>query len=765
VAYEARQNDMYDEEIEKEMQRAQNDAANQRAVQDAAAIAANSGHAVAAAIGKGVQIGDKVTGGKVSEILGKGVTRTNEHAPLGKAVQGLTNKAATSGAADIGEKALAAKQTAKAGEKGGQVRSPSSADKGSLPGVKDGATPSTKKTTPSEAKGSDKKGGGLPKDKLPEKAPDNKSDTEDKNVSGIGFGMTILLPILPFLVPLALIIVVIIMVAGNGSEYQDAFGVNQEIGGDTGGMNVSISDPKQQEFYRRVVGIKNEYQQEGKEINPIRIVAVYHVLSKKQLVNDYDSMTDSKIRAIADAVYADGTYDDTVFKDKLVNQVFPSYSSSLSKKERELMVDEVFEYEKNYDSLIGKKEEDSCYDGDSCTYDIKGYRLNSTKKSSETKKVDNLYVRLMQCGKGAGRDYGGTFGQPLGEELVPFEKYVLGAAYAEMGPNTEQAFKTQLVVARSFTLARHADTGGWRSLKKEGDKWVLQLGNCTLDQLYCDPDKGCSRDSRSSGYHLRSGTSGYAQKYKDPISENSPLRKYAKETAGEVLVDNNGYIIQTGFLMAENRQFNNLAKSGFNYKQILLTVYNSGNRRYGASSISRANCGNTCVDSSEAAKWKQYEGQWTSVKVGTSGKTIKQIGCLATAIAIQIKRSGVPTNISGEFNPGTFVSYLNTHGGFAGGDLNWSGPTAAAPTFKFQNKVYLSGMNREQKLNKIKEIISQEGVYAVCEVKGNTGQHWVAIDKVDGNGIKMMDPGSASVDMWSQYNWANTSQIVYYKVG
>ena len=33
----------------------------------------------------------------------------------------------------------------------------------------------------------------------------------------------------------------------------------------------------------------------------------------------------------------------------------------------------------------------------------------------------------MQCGSGNGHNYGGTFGQPLeGEELVPFEKYILG---------------------------------------------------------------------------------------------------------------------------------------------------------------------------------------------------------------------------------------------------------------------------------------------------------------------------------------------------
>ena len=35
----------------------------------------------------------------------------------------------------------------------------------------------------------------------------------------------------------------------------------------------------------------------------------------------------------------------------------------------------------------------------------------------------------------------------------------------------------------------------------------------------------------------------------------------------------------------------------------------------------------------------------------------------------------------------------------------------------------------------------------------------------DNKTINMMDPSSNSTDMWTQYNWNNTSTIVYYKVG
>ena len=66
-------------------------------------------------------------------------------------------------------------------------------------------------------------------------------------------------------------------------------------------------------------------------------------------------------------------------------------------------------------------------------------------------------------------------------------------------------------------------------------------------------------------------------------------------------------------------------------------------------------------------------------------------------------------------------------------------------------------------MNKIKEMLSA-GYYVVAEVKGNTGQHWVAIDAVQGDTIIMMDPGSSSTDMWGQYNWRNTSTLAWYKV-
>ena len=89
--------------------------------------------------------------------------------------------------------------------------------------------------------------------------------------------------------------------------------------------------------------------------------------------------------------------------------------------------------------------------------------------------------------------------------------------------------------------------------------------------------------------------------------------------------------------------------------------------------------------------------------------------------------------------------------------------SSVAPNFQFVNKISVAGQSQQQKLSTLQGLLDQ-GYYVVAEVKGNTGQHWVAIDGIDGNTILMMDPASQSTSMWQQYNWANTSQYAYFKV-
>ena len=576
--------------------------------------------------------------------------------------------------------------------------------------------------------------------------------------------------------PVVLIAVFVIILASSvtsflNTEFDDGLGVSYATGGVTGNTTYKASSQSQENFYQRIQNVKLDMQTQGKTVDSLNVVAAYHALNNHGANIDYNEMSDSAIREFASAMFDGNTYSETTYKSNLVNNIIPKYLPNTTASQRKEIANEVFEYVDNYYDYVGEQPKNNSVTSSNtcntgyCTYDIKGFYFKGKGNVAESLSLNNVYVRLMQCGSAGGHNYGGVFGQPLqGEDLVPFEKYVLGVAYAEIDPNVpKEAFKAQLVVARSYALARHLDGNTWKNIKKEGDKWVIQLANCTLDQVYCDPDQGCSSNSGQWG-QVHSGLAYNQGYFKNPLKSNSNLRSYAAQTAGEVLITKDGYIIHSGY-SEEQQTFVSLANMGLSYKQILIQVYNQGKRNYGATDIKKYSCQDVSECSSgEYTNWKQYIGSWISTKLGNSGKTIKQIGCLATSIAIQIARSGVLTIIN-DFNPGTFVEAMSQNGGFSSeGNLNYLTVSSISPSFKFQNKISLKGLAREQKLNKIRELTSQEGVYVVAEVKGNTGQHWVAIDSVNGDTITMMDPGSSATDMWSQYNWVNTSALVYYKV-
>ena len=51
------------------------------------------------------------------------------------------------------------------------------------------------------------------------------------------------------------------------------------------------------------------------------------------------------------------------------------------------------------------------------------------------------------------------------------------------------------------------------------------------------------------------------------------------------------------------------------------------------------------------------------------------------------------------------------------------------------------------------------------EVKGGSGgEHWVAVDYVQGNDVYMMDPASTETLAWAKYPQSWTTQVHCYKV-
>ena len=571
---------------------------------------------------------------------------------------------------------------------------------------------------------------------------------------------------------LFLVLLIAMQSTGLLGEFDTGLGVSYSSGGDTGNIEYETSDSDKKAFFERVSSVKNSFAASGKNFNPVLIAGFYDVMNTYGARLEYNDMGVAEIKEVANAMFNGSMYSDDTFKQNLVSTIIPKYIDVSDDAEAEIIADKIIDYVTRYNQFIGLKEDDDICSSESgdCTYDIKGYYIIGKGNVSEAAKVSNLYVRLMQCGTSDGHNYGGTYGQPLGgEELVPFEKYVLGVAYQEIGPSApREAIKAQMVAARSYILARHADMGSWRTLKKEGNKWVIQAASCTADQVYCDPDKGCSSNDGQWG-QIHSGLNYNTGFARQPMPSDSPLRTYNKETSGEVLVNDSGYIIYTGFTSTEQEQFSSLAAKGLDYKQILLQVYNQGDRDSGAHSVQKANCSNTAagcgdISTGEFVNWKQHSPAWSNVPLGSRGETIGSVGCLVTSVAMLIAKSGVPTPEIPNFNPGTFVQFLNTHGGFNGSLFNMSGATAAAPRFVFQNQFSVAGWSREAKLNKLKELLSDGHNYVVAEVKGNTGQHWVAIDAVQGDNVVMMDPGLQATDLWSTHPWYNTSTFAYYRV-
>ena len=527
----------------------------------------------------------------------------------------------------------------------------------------------------------------------------------------------------------------------------------------------------EKDFQGRVKEVQDEYSSNGKSFEAKYIGAVYTILSTYGKGYSYKKMTKSKIREIADLMFDENnSFSEDTFKNNLINNYFPSKIPGQDENTYKRYVKDMYDILKYYDNNNKSSSQASTgATGDVCTYNFPGMNTEQYGTGIKNRAINatNIMVRLMS----AGGMCDGTYGVPIeGEDLVPLEKYILGVAYAEVDDYPEQAFKAQLVAARSFILAvaDASGNGGGRKLAEENGQWILQITNCVTDQVYCDPDQGCSKngDPRNQYLVVHSGMKA-SNKYKDPMPANDQRRQWASEVAGKIALDSAGRLYMTNFASNDQNAYLSLAGQGYDYTQIIMKHYPN------VASISESNC----VDSSSTASgnyaaWKQTDSQWSSVVLGggtDQKRSIGNIGCLATSISMLIAKSGAVDSITdsaakANFNPGTFVEAMNNVGGFdSAGNLQWYKVSDVAPSFKYADDTSLKGLSKSEKLSTIKEKTSKSNTYCVAEVKGNQGQHWVAIDSVSNDGVKMMDPGSKATDLWQQYDWNNTSKLTCFK--
>ena len=707
-----------------------------------AAVGAYFGGAAGAKVG--AKVGDAIGKSKIGQQLGKNLAKN----PL---TRKALSKANDSGALDVANKATDI-----------ATRDP----KGGMGGVGSAGN------TAANAAGS---GSDSVLDKKPSKPNflgNGKEDSSENKNPGSFQGLlsgniVVKAGVLSFAAGILFIVVILMIVAqGSGviTSYDDAFGVSSATGGMTGDVDYESSDPKAQAFFDRVADVKNSFQTQGKTFDPVYISAVYVVLNQHGAKLSYDDMSTAVITEIANAMFSGNSFSEETFKQNLINTIFPKYLSGEDSDTYEVMADEVFDYYDSYFSLIGATAS-NCASLGSCVYEIKGFYIEGRGNVAKSMSITDLKVRLMQCGGSYGS---GTWGEPLeGEELVPFEQYILGVAYQEIGPGApDEAIKAQMVAARSFALARPTSMGNslGKKLEQENGQWILQMSSCVADQVYCNPNLGCSAMNDGEQYGtVRSGVD-HGKKFKDPMPADHKMRTLANETMGEVLVNDQGYVISANYASKIQNKFSELAKQGLNYKQILLQVY--GN----AQDIDKMSCntgsGSGCNSTGSTgpyAGWKQGDPAWSTITIGNTNSTIGGVGCLVNSVSMLIAKSGVAVNVDGDFNPGTFVQKLNQVGGFQGANFVWGAVEKVAPNFQYVGKSYVSGQSQQQKLSTLQGLLDQ-GYYVVAEVKGNTGQHWVAIDGINGSTVLMMDPASQSTSMWQEYNWANTSQYAYFKV-
>lgn len=174
------------------------------------------------------------------------------------------------------------------------------------------------------------------------------------------------------------------------------------------------------------------------------------------------------------------------------------------------------------------------------------------------------------------------------------------------------------------------------------------------------------------------------------------------------------------------------------------------------------------IDAGPYSSWRQGDSRWKSIKLGSTKSTIGGAGCAATSVAIQIARSGVAlaSSFVGNFNPGSFVTAMNSIGGFnTEASIIWRAPTKIAPSFVWQNSVEV---NRNNSLSTIASYLQDSNNYLLVHVRGSnnreTSNHWVAVTGVTNNDVYMIDPASSSTSLNHTYGVEYIDTIIIYKV-
>ncbi|MEC2463819.1 N-acetylmuramoyl-L-alanine amidase [Bacillus cereus] len=182
--------------------------------------------------------------------------------------------------------------------------------------------------------------------------------------------------------------------------------------------------------------------------------------------------------------------------------------------------------------------------------------------------------------------------------------------------------------------------------------------------------------------------------------------------------------------------------------------------------------------------WKQYEGDWADRlyvskygqykfgdHVGMANKskgmgTMADWGCYLTAMAIQIGKSGTGP---ADNDPWKFAEHMHK-GGYmlSGNDSLVQNEKDGVNTYtggKFRAhepfRQDVGGKSKEQKIAAIKAVLDAGG-YPIVRVGLNGGTHFVAVDRIEGDKVVLMDPGSTKDDLFAKYG-STVNQVRFFE--
>lgn len=372
-----------------------------------------------------------------------------------------------------------------------------------------------------------------------------------------------------------------------------------------------------------------------------------------------------------------------------------------------------------------------------CTYTVNGTNMSGIK------------VKLVHA-KNSAVPGVNTGDEIEGQELVDFEKYILGVVYAENGSAPEEAIKAQAIAARNYVLNRG-------HLMEENGQKILRITNSTYDQTYCDPDAGCDRCIGERGVVslYKSGTTppGSTCVSVSPLPNDSYVRKAVKSVSGVVLQDNNGNTINTPYTSTTQHAWNKMAKEGKDYIEMLRLTY-------GESSLSNPSC---TFASGDWDNWRQGDPQWGNKSVGSSN--MATIGCFITAHAKALAASGAQLKVN-NFNPGVFIDVINANHCLSGNNLNATCALNAVLANGYDRNTDRVGVSLTgsigQKALTISNYLNQ-GYQIILRVKAEPNQHWVYVTGISGSTIYMSDPASNGKTVLPTYNDKGVVYMIGYK--